>query len=57
MFYGIILFEFLYKIFFKGLVDIGKEISKLDNKLEKTEAQLSKLMEAMKIEDYEKKVG
>eukprot|EP00795_Rhopilema_esculentum_P010703 gene10703-19476_t len=40
----------------KGLVDIGKEISKLDNKLEKTEAQLSKLMEAMKIDDYEKKV-
>eukprot|EP00795_Rhopilema_esculentum_P010702 gene10702-19474_t len=39
-----------------GLVDIGKEISKLDNKLEKTEAQLSKLMEAMKIDDYEKKV-
>jgi len=40
----------------KGLVDIGKEISKLEEKQTKTNSQLLKVMEAMKIEDYENKV-
>ena len=43
-------------VLFQGLVHIGKEISKLEEKQAKTNSQLSKVMEAMKIEDYENKV-
>eukprot|EP00794_Sanderia_malayensis_P015714 gene15714-17299_t len=40
----------------KGLVDIDKEIAKLEKKLSSTESQLCKLIEAMGIEDYDMKV-
>ena len=40
----------------QGIVDVGKEICKLENKKEKLVNQLQKLNEATQISDYETKV-
>ena len=42
--------------FIQGLVDVAKEMSKLESKKEKLNGQLAKLREAMEIPDYETKV-
>ena len=41
---------------FQGLVDVAKEMTKLEGKKEKLNGQLAKLREAMEIPDYETKV-
>lgn len=41
---------------FQGVVDVAKEITKLDGKKEKLNSQLVKLREAMEVEDYTTKV-
>lgn len=41
---------------FQGLVDVAKEITKLESKKEKLNGQLGKLREAMEIADYVTKV-
>lgn len=43
-------------VLLKGLVDVAKEITKLDAKKEKLNGQLAKLKEAMEIPDYTTKV-
>ena len=40
----------------QGLVDVAKEMTKLEGKKEKLNGQLAKLREAMEIPDYETKV-
>ena len=40
----------------QGLVDVAKEMAKLEGKKEKLNGQLAKLREAMEIPDYETKV-
>ena len=40
----------------QGLVDVAKEMTKLEGKKEKLYGQLAKLREAMEIPDYETKV-
>ena len=40
----------------QGLVDVVKEMTKLEGKKEKLNGQLAKLREAMEIPDYETKV-
>lgn len=42
--------------FIQGLVDVAKEMTKLESKKEKLNGQLAKLREAMEIPDYETKV-
>ena len=41
---------------FQGLVDVAKEVTKLEGKKEKLNGQLGKLREAMEIADYVTKV-
>lgn len=41
---------------FQGLVDVAKEITKLESKKEKLNGQLGKLREAMEMADYVTKV-
>jgi len=41
---------------FQGLVDVSKEITKLESKKEKLNGQLGKLREAMEMADYVTKV-
>ena len=41
---------------FQGLVDVAKEMTKLEGKKEKLNGQLANLREAMEIPDYETKV-
>ena len=41
----------------KGMVDAEKEVSKLEEKITKLDAQIGKLKKAMSIEGYEEKVG
>lgn len=40
----------------KGLVDVPKEISRLEETIDKKESQRAKLMKDVTMEDYEKKV-
>ena len=51
-------FLIIYKInfLFQGLIDIEKEITKLEGKKDKLFSQLSRLREATEIPDYESKV-
>lgn len=46
----------LASVHFQGLVDVAKEITKLEGKKEKLNGQLGKLREAMEISDYVTKV-
>lgn len=43
-------------VHFQGVVDVAKEITKLEGKQEKLNGQLGKLREAMEIADYATKV-
>ena len=43
-------------VLLKGLVDVPKEIARLEEKLQKLEGQIDKLVERMTIEGYEEKV-
>ena len=40
----------------RGMVDVGKEVSRLDDKIEKLNAQIAKVKKMMDIENYEEKV-
>ena len=40
----------------RGLVDVEKEVSKIEEKIGKLDDQLEKLMKSMSIKDYEDKV-
>ena len=42
---------------FQGLVDLNKEITKLESKEKRLNEQLEKLLSSMKIPDYETKVS
>lgn len=47
--------HFVYDL--QGLIDLNKEIAKLENKEKRLDAQLEKLLSSMKVPDYETKVG
>ena len=40
----------------RGLVDVAKEISRLEEKIDKLDTQISKLKKTMSMENYEQKV-
>ena len=40
----------------RGMVDVGKEISKLQEKIGKIDAQISKMNKTISMENYEEKV-
>ena len=40
-----------------GMVDVGKEVSRLEEKIEKLNGQISKMKESMSIENYEDRVS
>ncbi len=40
----------------KGMVDIAKEVSKIETKIGKLDSQVERLMKAMSIDNYEEKV-
>ena len=46
----------LYADLLQGLIDIEKELSKLEGKKDKLGGQLTRLQEATKVPDYETKV-
>ncbi len=40
----------------RGMVDVGKEVTKIEGKIGKLDGQLEKLMKAMSISSYQEKV-
>ena len=40
----------------RGLVDVGKEVARLEDNITKLSSQLEKMAETMSIENYEEKV-
>ena len=50
------IYNSLYHLLFKGLVDLKKEIGKLEKKEEGLNNQLEKLLNSIKIDDYKTKV-
>lgn len=40
----------------KGMVDVGKEVTKIETKIGKLDGQLERLMKAMSIDNYQEKV-
>ncbi len=40
----------------RGMVDVGKEVAKLEDKTEKLNGQIAKLKKTMSIENYKEKV-
>ena len=41
----------------KGMVDVEKEVAKLQEKIEKLDGQIVKMKKSMTIDNYEEKVG
>ena len=44
-------------VLLKGLIDVPREVARIEEKLQKLEGQMAKLVASMNIEGYEEKVG
>ena len=44
-------------ILLKGLVDVPREVERIEERIKKLKTQIDKLISSMNIPDYEKKVG
>ena len=44
-------------ILLKGLIDVPREVARIEEKLQKLEGQMAKLVASMNIEGYEEKVS
>ena len=41
----------------RGMVDVGKELAKLEEKIEKLDGLIAKMRKSMSVENYEEKVS